>query len=48
MKLTPVREKDGGPIINWLADRINWLGCSLVTLSSPYALMYRAELDDEE
>lgn len=45
MEYIPIREKDGGPIINWLADKINYIGCWLVAKSSRYALMYTVDAD---
>lgn len=48
MKFTPKREKDGGPIINWLADRAMDLGAWLTKISMNYALVYEAEFEDED
>jgi hypothetical protein len=48
MKFTPKREKDGGPIVNWVADRLNGFGCWLVRITSNYALMYEADITEDE
>ena len=47
MKFMPERELDKGIVINWVADKVNQLGCWLVKVSSPYALYYTAEFEDE-
>lgn len=43
-----VREIDRGPILNWIADQINYFGCWLVKITMPYALFYEVNLEDEE
>lgn len=52
MKTRPVREKDGGPVVNWLADRLMDLSSLLMKVAMPYALMYEVvslhEDDDDE
>ena len=48
MKFTPKREKDKGIVINWIADQVNNFGCWLVLISSPYAMYYTAEFEEEE
>lgn len=41
-----VRENDGGPIVNFLADLAQELGTWLIQKSMPYAKMYAFELED--
>jgi hypothetical protein len=48
MKFTPKREKDGGPVINWLADQAMNLSSWLTRKSMKYALLYEAEFTDED
>lgn len=45
MKTTEVRDKDGGILLNFLADITSWVGCWLVDISMPYAKMYTVELE---
>lgn len=47
MEFKPVRQKDGGPVINWLADLLMSLSSLLLKIAMPYALMYEATLDEE-
>ena len=48
MKFTPKREKDGGPVINWLADQAMNLGAWLTRISMNYALVYEVDLDEDD
>jgi hypothetical protein len=48
MKFTPKRENDGGPVLNWLADRAMSLSAWLTRISMKYALLYEAEFEDED
>ena len=47
MEFKPVRAKDGGPVINWLADRLMGVSSALMKIAMPYALMYEATLDED-
>lgn len=48
MKFTPKREKDGGPVINWLADQAMNLSAWLTKISMNYALVYEVDFTDED
>lgn len=48
METRPVRNNDGGPVINWLADRLMDLSSILLKIAMPYALMYEVVFDDED
>ena len=49
MKTRPIREKDGGPAVNWLADRLMDLSSLLMKIAMPYALMYEVtSMEDDE
>lgn len=48
MEFRPVREKDGGPVVNWVADRVQNLAGRMIRWSSRYALMYEADITDED
>lgn len=48
MKFTPKREKDGGLVINWLADRAMDLSSWLTKISMNYALVYEVDFTDED
>lgn len=48
MEFRPHRDKDGGVVINWCADRLMDLSSILMKIAMPYALMYEAVLDDKE
>jgi hypothetical protein len=41
------REKDGGPIINWLAERALRLSSWLMEIALPYAVLYEWSATDE-
>lgn len=46
MNITPVREINKGPIINWIADKVNAFGCWMIEITAPYALYYRIDLNE--
>ena len=48
MEFKPVREKDGGPVINWLADRLMSIASLLMKIALPYATMYEATFDEDD
>jgi hypothetical protein len=45
MKTTVYRERDGGPVVNFLADAATWLGAKLIRVSLPYAKVHQLDLD---
>ena len=45
MKLTAHRERDGGPVINFLADTAMWLGTKLMHRALPYAKIHAFDFD---
>lgn len=48
MEFRPVRKKDGGPVVNWVADRVQSVAGRMIRWSSRYALMYEADITEEE
>lgn len=48
MKITRHREKDGGPIINWLASVVGNFGLWLVHLTHDYVVTNIIEFEDED
>lgn len=48
MEFRPVREKDGGLVVNWLADRAQQLGSWLIKVSMGYALFYEADISEDD
>lgn len=48
MEFRPVREKDGGPVVNWLVDRVHGFGVWLIRITSSRALMYEADITEDD
>jgi hypothetical protein len=42
------REKDGGPVINWLADKATAVGNWLIRKAHPYAKVWSVTIPDKE
>jgi hypothetical protein len=47
-EFTSEREQDGGPIINWLADRAMELSGWLARTAHPYAKVWVVTIPDDE
>jgi hypothetical protein len=48
MKTTAYREKDGGPVVNWLAEACSRLALWLFRVTNPYVVTYTIELDEDD
>jgi hypothetical protein len=48
VEFRPVREEDGGPVLNWLADQVQRVAGRMIRWSSRYALMYEADITEDD
>lgn len=48
MEFRPVREKDGGPVVNWVVDKVHAFGVWLIHVTANRALMYQADISEDD